>query len=155
MSDQSEFLGSKAVLICDDRIAVIRRDDFNTIPWPGRIDLPGGLREGTERPEVCASREVCEEIGIEIDPGRYCYREFKADSERRVWFLVARITEEEANSLKLGDEGQACWMMDLGQYLAAPDAIPHQQDWVRDAVVLIRQEGRAGSDRQSSNSVEP
>jgi 8-oxo-dGTP diphosphatase len=139
MTADAEFFGSKAVLICGDRLAVLRRDDIPEIPYPGLIDLPGGMREPGETPEACASRETFEEIGLRIETARYVWRAFKTHRPNRaVWVLAAHISEREAGALRLGDEGQACWMMELPAFLAAPDAIPHQQDWTREAFSALR-----------------
>jgi 8-oxo-dGTP diphosphatase len=57
-----DFGGTKLILFIGDRIVVLRRDDKPDIPWPGRLDLPGGGRDGIETAEVCVLRETREEI---------------------------------------------------------------------------------------------
>ena len=131
------FKGSKVLLRCDQSLAVLRRDDIPNIPWPGRIDLPGGAREGDEDPETCALRETREEIGLEIEPSRIIWSRRYEGPSLPSWVFALDITNEEAGSMQLGDEGQACWMMEIDAYLAADDAIPHQQDRVRDALKAI------------------
>jgi 8-oxo-dGTP diphosphatase len=129
-----DFSGSKMLLLCGARLAVIRRDDLTSIPWPGRIDLPGGARDGEEDPEACGLRETAEEIGLKLARSRILWKRRFDGAVQPSWLLVARITSSEADRMRLGDEGQACWMMDLDAYLAADDAIPHQQDRVAIAV---------------------
>lgn len=133
----ASFNGAKAVLLCEGRLAVLRRDDVPHITWPGRIDLPGGGREGEETPETCALRETEEEIGIRIEPSRVVWMRRYPGTHMATWLVLARITPEEAGSLKLGDEGQACWMMELRDYLSAKDAIPRQQARVRQALAAF------------------
>lgn len=113
---------------------MIRRDNISSIPWPGRIDLPGGARDGGETAETCGLRETLEEIGLRIDASRIIWSRRFEGSSLPSWLLAARISAEEAASMRLGDEGQACWMMEVDAYLAADDAIPHQQDRVREAL---------------------
>lgn len=127
-----DFHGAKAALICEGRLAVLRRDDISTISWPDRIDLPGGAREGTESPEECASREAEEEIGLSIALARFHWGRAFEGQYGPSWLLAADITAGEARSLKLGDEGQACWMMGIADYLASDAAIPHQQARLQD-----------------------
>ncbi|MEM1066109.1 MAG: NUDIX hydrolase [Pseudomonadota bacterium] len=127
------FHGAKAVLYRGERLVVMRRDDIPTIPWPGRIDLPGGAREGDESPEACCAREVVEETGLAIDPARFTWRCFNPDAfgPSGSWLFAAEIGEAEEAKMRLGDEGQALWMIEIGAYLAATDAIPKQQARVR------------------------
>lgn len=124
------FSGAKALLLCGPRLAVLRRDARGDIPYPARIDLPGGAREGSEGPVACALREVAEEIGLRIAPDRVRLSKDYPGAPLPSWLVFAEITENEAGSLRLGAEGQACWMMEVGAYLAARDAIPHQQERV-------------------------
>lgn len=127
-----DFHGAKAALISEGRLAVLRRDDISTISWPGRIDLPGGAREGTESPEECASREAEEEIGLSIAPERFHWGRAFEEQHGPSWLFAAEISAGEARSLRLGDEGQDCWMMGIADFLASDAAIPHQQARLRD-----------------------
>ena len=43
-----DFVGAKLVLFLGQELAVILRDARPDIPWPGRLDLPGGGRDGSE-----------------------------------------------------------------------------------------------------------
>lgn len=126
------FLGTKAALLCDGALAVLRRD-MGEIPWPGRIDLPGGGRDGDESPEACVLREIREEVGLALAPGRLVWaRSYPREDGRADWFFAGVITGVEAAALRLGDEGQACWMMPVPAYLESAEAIPHQQARLRD-----------------------
>ncbi len=128
------FRGAKAGLICGPRLVVLRRDNDPRIPFPGMIDLPGGGREGAESPAECAARETWEETGLKLDPARFlAAREY----ERRGlpdWFFLVILDVAETADLRLGDEGQAVWLMDTGTFLAAPDAVPHLQFRLRAAL---------------------
>ncbi len=132
-----DFSGSKMLLLCGEHLAVIRRDDQETIPWPGRIDLPGGARDGDEDPETCGLRETAEEIGLTIARSRILWKRRFEGRASPSWLLAARIDPSEAASMRLGDEGQACWMMKIDAYLATTDAIPHQQGRVAEALAEI------------------
>jgi 8-oxo-dGTP diphosphatase len=116
---------------------VLRRDDIGGIPWPGRIDLPGGTRDAGETPVACALRETAEEIGLAIAPGRVIWSRGYPGRTLPEWLVAARITRAEAGALRLGHEGQACWMMEIAASLDAEDAIPHQQARVREALAAI------------------
>ena len=51
-----DFIGAKLALFLGDHLVIILRDNIPNIPWPGRLDLPGGAREGNEspKPACCA-----------------------------------------------------------------------------------------------------
>lgn len=129
---QAPFDGAKAALIHGQALAVLRRDDRPDIPSPNMIDLPGGGREGAETPLDCVRREIQEEIGLDVTADQFrVARPYRASSGAVTWFLVAGITREQATGLRLGDEGQACWMMDVQGFLADPEAITSLQDRLR------------------------
>jgi len=56
-------------------LLVIRRAENELDPWSGHMALPGGGREsGDESVYATARRETREEIGIDLDQGRYLGR---------------------------------------------------------------------------------
>lgn len=133
--DGQPFNGAKAALICGADLVVLRRDDRPDIPYPGRIDLPGGGRDPGESPLQTVCREIREEVALEIAPARFVWgRAYAHPGEGQSWFLAARITQTEAGSLRLGDEGQACWMMATAQFLTHPEGIARLQQRLSDAL---------------------
>lgn len=80
---------------------------------------------------------MAEEIGLTVVPGRVIWSRAYPGAGLPNWLVAARITRDEAQALRLGDEGQACWMMEIAAYLAAGDAVPHQQVRVREALAAI------------------
>ena len=125
------FHGTKAVLAVGDRLVLLRRDDLPGLPHAGRVDLPGGGREGDESAVACTAREVAEETGLRLAEARFGWGRAYGDG-RVSWLFAAEITEAEAAGLRLGDEGQALWTEGVEAYLARTDAIPHQQARVAD-----------------------
>ncbi|MEM9344621.1 MAG: NUDIX hydrolase [Pseudomonadota bacterium] len=128
------FNGAKALLTCGSRCVVLRRDDIPTIQFPGMIDLPGGGREAEETPEETILREVREETGLALEAHRLSWCREYLRGPLRQWMFRADITPAEAASLRLGDEGQALWLMEVADFLAAEDAIAHMKDRARDAL---------------------
>ncbi|HRO15652.1 MAG TPA: NUDIX hydrolase [Paracoccus sp. (in: a-proteobacteria)] len=120
------FVGAKVILTCGDSILVMRRDDIPAIRWPGQWDLPGGKRERDESPVECALRELAEETGLHLSPGRLLRGEPRPSASRpgrTGWYFVAEITPLEAASARLGDEGSELRLMPLADFLADPQAI--------------------------------
>jgi 8-oxo-dGTP diphosphatase len=56
--------GSGILFYRKDRRAVLlfRRDNNPAIPFPGRLDIPGGMVEAGETPEQAVVREMAEEL---------------------------------------------------------------------------------------------
>lgn len=130
--DGAPFKGAKAALVHMDTLVVLRRDAHEGLPWPGHLDLPGGGRDGDESPVDCVRRESVEEVSLILPNQRFHFAQsHPRPNGQRSWFLAAEITEQESHSLVLGDEGQACWMMPIADFLSAEDAVPYLQDWLR------------------------
>ena len=130
------FTGTKLILTCNGRVLVLLRDDIPTIAWPGHWDLPGGGREAGESPLDCGLRELLEETGLSLAPGRLTGRTLPSVNRpgRLAWMFRAELTEAEAAAVRLGDEGQELRLMPLAEYLSHPRAIPHFRDMVRDVL---------------------
>lgn len=79
------------------------RDDIPTIPYPNSWCLPGGHMEGDETPEECLTREMREEMGIELPSLKYFTdKHYPGETE---YFFVAQA-DFEVHAIKL-TEGQA------------------------------------------------
>lgn len=110
------------------------RDDRPDIPFPNQWDVPGGGREGNESPELCALRELQEELHLSLPTERILWRshyEILRDAPRRIWFLAGRIRTAEISQLRLGDEGQEWRMMPIVEFLSRTDAISHLKQQLR------------------------
>ena len=57
-------VGSYGIIINNDKVALIRKARGG---YKGKLDLPGGGIEHTEKPDATLRREIMEEAGIEID----------------------------------------------------------------------------------------
>ena len=137
LDQQLDYTGCKIALICDGRILTILRDDKPTIPWPNLWELPGGGREGDESPFECAAREVYEELTIQLSKDdiiwSWIYPSMLDENKNSV-FLVGKLTQEQFNSIVLGDEGQGYKLVRLEEFLASDRVVPQLQERVRDYV---------------------
>ncbi|HAS8552292.1 TPA: DNA mismatch repair protein MutT, partial [Vibrio vulnificus] len=83
-------------------------------------------------------RELKEEFGIELCPSRIHYKQ-KVESHTGfgcAYFLAVTITESELREIQFGDEGQYWKLMDIETYLALSDAVPSNQQRIRDYLNL-------------------
>lgn len=118
------FDGAKIALLAAGRVAVLRRDDRDDIPWPGYWDLPGGGREGDETPLDCALHETAEELNLAVDAGNVFWAKSFATGTVRRWFFAAWLDPDAVGGIRLGDEGTAWRMMPLGMFVQHPNAVP-------------------------------
>lgn len=125
------FAGAKLALFLGDRLAIILRDDIPEIPWPGRLDLPGGAREGLETPQDCVLRETREELGLTVGLCDLRWGQRFIGSAGPVWFFAAHLHETRVQDFVFGNEGQGWSLMTPAAYLTDPLAIPHFQDRLR------------------------
>ncbi len=130
--DGAAFGGAKIAALLGDALLVYRRDDKPGIPFPGMLDLPGGGREGDESPAECALRELAEEFGLQLPPGRIHYARayLLGDGATVSHFLAAHITEAEVAAVQFGDEGQDWVLLPAADFIADEDAVPRLRDWL-------------------------
>lgn len=122
-----EFGGAKLILFIGTRIVVLRRDDKPDIPWPGRLDLPGGGREGGETAETCVLRETFEEVGLTLAASDLIWR----DRHNSGVFFAAHLPTDAESEIVFGSEGQGWSLMDPAEYAQHPEAVPHFAMMVR------------------------
>lgn len=125
------FVGAKLALFLGDHLAVILRDARPDIPWPGRLDLPGGGRDGDESPVQCVLRETHEELGLVIAPHALRWARRFAGTSGPVWFFAAHLESGRARDVAFGNEGQGWRLITPQAYLTDRLAIPHFQDRLR------------------------
>lgn len=129
--ESDAFLGTKVLLFLGDRLLVIRRDPYPWIVWPGRLDLPGGGREGGESPETCAVRETAEETGLDLDPRSFSWKAARDTEAGRYWMFAAHLAVSRAKDVRLGSEGTGWTLMPPDLLLARVDGIPPHQQMLR------------------------
>lgn len=121
-----DFVGTKLALINKGRVLAILRDNKPSINFPGHWDFPGGSREKNEKPEDVAIREIKEELNIEIRTDEIVWRKFwpaVTNPHNTASFMVIKLTDEQANSIVLGDEGQEWKYMTFDEFLNHPKAV--------------------------------
>jgi 8-oxo-dGTP diphosphatase len=126
--------GSKGLVYIGDRILVYRRDS-NTKYFPLHLDLPGGGKDGDETPFDTFKREVMEEFGINIQPDDICYvrRYHSAMVEGEfAYFPVAKLSTQSESDIRLGDEGLRYTLMNIDDFIHAPDVWPGLQQKAKD-----------------------
>lgn len=104
------------------RYLLQRRDDIPGIWFPGHWGFFGGAIEPGETPLEAVARELVEEIGIDLEPGRFApFLRLEFDLEgigpRARHVFTAMLTEAELPQLTLGEGAEMRWV-DGGEALA-------------------------------------
>jgi 8-oxo-dGTP diphosphatase len=123
---REDFTGVKIALIHNDKVLMIHRDDKPGLRFAGLWDFPGGGREGNESPYECAAREVDEELGLQLNEDQIIWHSAHPamhDPKLTALFMVAKLTQDEIDAVKFGDEGQSWKMRDIGEFMNANDVI--------------------------------
>ena len=123
-----DFAGAKVMIFLGPHLLVLRRDHAPGIAWPGRLDFPGGGREGEESPEVCALREVEEEVGLRLPAGALRFVHLRHGDIGASWFFAVHLRSGARDDVVFGGEGAGWLIMPPEAYVAAEDAIPHFRD---------------------------
>lgn len=121
------FTGAKVVLLCDDQIIAIQRDEKPGLRFSGMWDLPGGGREENESPVETASREVFEELGMTLNDADFVYqKEYPAmvETDEIAYFLAANITSKQIESIVFGDEGQGWKLTTIDNFVKDENIVP-------------------------------
>ncbi|MEM1067780.1 MAG: NUDIX domain-containing protein [Planctomycetota bacterium] len=78
--------GVVGVIFRNDRLLIIRRS--MTVAAPGKLCLPGGGIEAGETEAQALVREMQEELAIDVDPVRLCWRSVTAWGTNLAWWLA-------------------------------------------------------------------
>jgi 8-oxo-dGTP diphosphatase len=123
------FNGTKGIVFLGDKVLVYRRD-HKTDNNPGKIDLPGGGREGDESPFETFQREAREEFGIDITKEEVdfsCTIPSVQEPGKKSYFIVAKLPGSKENDIVFGDEGSEWLLMTPEEFINRPDGIERQQ----------------------------
>lgn len=121
------FGGAKLILFIGAQLVLLRRDDCPGIPWPNRLDLPGGGREGGETAETCVLRELGEELGLQLGTKDLVWRSQLGQGV----FFAAHLPAGHETQIVFGSEGQGWCLLAPGAFVRHPDAIPHHAQIVQ------------------------
>ena len=132
------FTGAKAVLICDDQIIAIQRDEKPGLRFAGMWDLPGGGREENETPIETVQREVYEELGMRLHNEDFTYqKEYPAmvETDAIAYFLAVTITNEQIESIIFGDEGQGWKLTTIEDFINDDNIVPFLRGRLEDFLI--------------------
>ena len=97
--------GVKAFIIYDKKLLLILRDNKTNIPSPNKWGLPGGAIEKNEPILKAIERELKEEINIVPENIIYLGKQ-TYENGNKVFRYFSRLTKNEFQNVKLGNEGQ-------------------------------------------------
>jgi len=123
----NDFSGVKAALLLDNnQLLIIQRDDKPGLRWAGLWDFAGGAREGNETPFECLAREVKEELDIEIKEQNIVWQKTHPamhDPSLTAYFMVIKITQKDIDSIRFGDEGQGWKLISIDDFMNSHDVV--------------------------------
>ena len=137
-----DFTGVKAALVLNDnQLLIIQRDNKPGLSWAGLWDFPGGAREGKEDPFECLAREVKEELDINISEQAVVWQKTHPamhDPSLTAYFMVIRITQADIDSIKFGDEGQGWKLISVDDFMNSQDVVEPLKGRLHDYLAGIR-----------------
>lgn len=96
-----------AIIEKDGRILIARRKKED--PLKNKWEFPGGKVEPRETPEECLKRELREELGIDIEVGKFFCSSTFAYSHISIELLVYRVTSF-SGEITLNDHTEVTWV---------------------------------------------
>ncbi len=140
MEQPIDFVGVKIAMIYGDSVITILRDDTPGLRFAGLWDFPGGSREDSETPFACVAREVKEELALILREPAVVWTKIHpamVEADRSAYFMVASITKREVEAIVLGDEGQSWRLVEIEDFMARDDVVPHLKGRMRDYLASI------------------
>jgi len=106
---------STSILVHDNKILFILRDNKSEISEPNTWQLPGGGVENSENHLQAIQRELKEEINIVPKKLKYLG---SASDDIKVFFSY--LSDDEVSNIKLGNEGQQLHFFALNEVVNIP-----------------------------------
>lgn len=128
----AEFPGASIAVITENTqgeccVIAIQRDD-KPIAYAGWWELPGGTLEDGETPEIGSVRECLEEVNVEVGPDEiHGNDEHLIEDPVNTVLVVAFVSFKKVRRMQLGNEGQACRLFELHDFLNDANVIPEQK----------------------------
>ncbi|MFA5830743.1 MAG: NUDIX domain-containing protein [Candidatus Paceibacterota bacterium] len=119
MSDQKISRTASLLILNSQKILLLLRDDRKDLPGSNTWGLIGGFIEAGENEEEAARREAKEEAGIGLEKLCYVGTHEYANGRISTTYLTV-INDEEAQKIKLGDEGQEIKFFSFGELAHLP-----------------------------------
>ncbi len=139
--DYKQFAGVKVVLLNNDSIIAIQRDNKPGLRFANMWDLPGGGREGNESPFETAKREVFEELTMTLNESDLFYqKEYPAMVEKGeiAYFLAITISQAQIDSIVFGDEGQGWKLQPIQEFLDDDSIVPFLRGRIQDYLAATK-----------------
>ncbi len=112
--------GVVAVILRQERILIIRRS--LTVTAPGKLCLPGGGIEDGESESQAMVREMQEELAIEVQPVRLCWRSITPWGTNLAWWLAE--LDPSVEPIPNPDEVAEVHWMNVEEIRCALDMLP-------------------------------
>jgi len=120
-----------ALLVEEGRVLVVLRAADRRW-YPGVWDLPGGHVEPGEAPAAALTRELREELGVDVEPDGHPHLRLDGDGFRLAVWVLRRWRGRPTNLAP--DEHDELRFVDMDGLAALPLAHPHLGDMVRRAI---------------------
>ena len=130
-----DFNGVKIALFANNKLIIIQRDDKPGLRFAGMWDLPGGARDDNESPVECVTREVKEELGIDLSPESIVWQKTYPsmhDPGKTAFFMAANVTPKQVSSIVFGDEGQGWKLITIEDLFAEQNFVAPLKDRLQD-----------------------
>lgn len=104
----------------ENRMLIIRRS--LTVTAPGKLCLPGGGIEAGETEDQALVREMQEELAIDVQPVRLCWRSVTPWGTNLAWWLAE--LDSSVDPIPNPDEVAEYFWMTRDEINQAPDMLP-------------------------------
>ncbi len=112
------FRSASAFITHNNKLLVLHRDNIPTITDPDKWSVIGGGIEDDETPEEGMQREIKEESNLTPKNLKYLGRLDFGDHE--VYCYTAKLDDDEATQVKLGNEGSEIKFVSYDEVKALP-----------------------------------